>query len=187
MTTEVEPIESERDATEPALAAPPPRRRRLDPKLMLASLGIAIGIFVVVLGLTRSVTGREEQQLPDAIEGIAPIRGATQVLSQAQVFADLLPGYDMALVLNGIELDTFSLADIQAATSTPADGGQVSEVLLPPAAIKEPGNNTITYTPAEGGPIEAFDTGLNTATVIYWKIDEGRDRARSYTWTFTVV
>ena len=46
---------------------------------------------------------------------------------------------------------------------------------------------TITYTPVEGGPVEAFDTGINTAEVIYWKAMEGRTKARSYTWTFTVV
>ena len=187
MSTEVESTQTEHDGDEAPPATPARARRRLDPKLLLASLGIAFGVFVVIVGISRAVTGREQQQLPDEIEAIAPIRGATQVLSQSQVFVDLLPGYEMVLVLNGLELPTFSLADIAASTSVPGGGGQVSEVLLPPAAIKEPGNNTLTYTPAEGAPIESFDTGLNTASVIYWKLDEGRDRARSYTWTFNVV
>ena len=162
-------------------------RRRIDPKLLLASFAIAIGIVFVVFGINSSVTGREEQHLPDAIEEIQPIRGATQVLQQDKVLVDLLPGYNEVLILNGVELPVFSLADITTQTTSPSAGGQQSEYLLPPAAIIEPGNNTISYTPVEGGPIERFDTGLNTAKVVYWKTDEGRANARSYTWTFTVV
>ena len=159
-------------------------RRRIDVKLLLASFGIAVGIFVVILGINSSVTGREQQQLPDAIEDIDPIRGATQMPQQTRIFVDLLPGYGAALVLNGVELETVSLADIGSADSVPKPGEQVS---LPLTAILEPGNNTLTYTPVEGGPIERFDTGANTATVYYWPIADGRERARSYTWVFTVV
>lgn len=159
-------------------------RRKIDVKLLLASFGIALGVVVAILGINASVTGREEQRLPDALEEVDPIRGATQVVQQSQVFVDLLPGYDAVLQLNGVELETRSLADLGVPNSEALDGGQIA---LPLTAIREPGNNTITYTPVEGGPIEKFKTGLNTATVIFWKVEEGRSRARSYTWTFTVV
>lgn len=162
-------------------------KRRIDVKLLLASLGIAAGVVLVIAGVSSSVTGREEQQLPDAIEEIQPIRGATQTPSQSQVFVDLLPGFDAVIVLNGLELETVSLDEITSQTSAPAAGQQAGQVTLPLAVIREPGNNTFTYTPADGAPIEKFDVGLNTAQVIYWKIEDGRGRARSYTWTFTVV
>jgi len=158
-------------------------RKRLDRKLLLASLVIASGIVLVVVGLTRSVTGRDQQRLPDAIESVDPIRGATQIVQQSSVFVDLQTGYEAVMVLNGVELPMVNL-DGTGTGELPKPGDQVA---LPAAAILEPGNNTITYTPVEGGPVEALDTGLNTAEVIYWKTNEGRTRARSYTWTFTVV
>ena len=159
-------------------------KRPLDVKLLVASFVIAAGIVLVVLGFRASVTGREEQQLPEAIEEVEPIRGATQAPSQSEVFVDLLPGYDAVLILNGIELETVSLDDLGTGTSVPKPGQQLS---VPLAVIHEPGNNTFSYTPVEGAPIEKFDVGLNTAEVIYWKVTEGRSRARSYTWSFTVV
>lgn len=160
------------------------RRRRIDVKLLVASLGVALGVVLVVLGVRASVTGREEQRLPVAIESITPIRGATQVLRQSQVQVDLLAGYSAVLILNGIELPTISLDDVGSNSSLPKPGEQVS---LPPAAIFEPGNNTLTYTPVAGGPVERFDTGVNDATVIFWKLEDGRERGRSYSWSFTVV
>ena len=159
-------------------------KKRIDVKLLLASFGIAFGLVVVVLGINASVTGREEQHLPDAIEEIDPIRGATQVLQQSRVFVDLQTGYDAVMILNGVELETVSLDQLGTNGTLPKPGEQIS---LPAKAIFEPGNNTLTYTPVAGGPVEKFDTGLNTATVLYWKSEEGRTGARSYTWTFTVV
>ena len=71
--------------------------------------------------------------------------------------------------------------------SAPAMTAKVFALTLPPKAIFEPGNVTISYTPIEGGPIEEFTTGLHTATVLYWLAADGPTRARSYTWTFYVV
>ena len=156
-------------------------RRRLDWKILLASFGIAVGVVLVALGVNGSVTGRDEQRLPDAIEEIDPIRGATQVPQQSTVFVDLQAGYKAALVIDDITLETVSLDELGGL----AEPGQ--QITLPPKAIFEPGNVTISYTPVEDGPIETFTTGLHTATVLYWLAIEGPDRARSYTWTFYVV
>jgi len=157
---------------------------KIDVKLLLASFGIALGVVFIVLGINSSVTGREQQQLPDAIEDIAPIRGATQVPQQSQLLVDLQPGYSARLTVNGVELEIVSLADLGFGTSVPEPGAQVD---LPKTALLEPGNNSITYTPVEGGPIEQFEPGSNSATVIYWRTIEGPSTARSYTWLFTVV
>lgn len=147
--------------------------------MLLASLGVAIGIVLVVLGVSRSVTGRDAQRLPDEIESVEPIRGATQAPQQTQVFADLQEGYTATLTIDDIELETVSLDELGSLA------GQ--QITLPPKAIFEPGNVTISYTPVEDGPIESFSQGLHTATVRYWPIAEGPSRARSYTWTFYVV
>ena len=60
------------------------------------------------------------------------------------------------------------------------------QVSLPPTTIYERGNATLTFVPTEGAPIEEFEQGSHTVTVIYWKILESRAKSLSYTWTFSV-
>lgn len=164
-------------------------RRRIDVKLLFASLGIAAGIVLVVVGVRASVTGDEEQNLPDNIEQIDPVRGATQVPQQSEVFVDLATGYQAVLVIDGIELPTFSLDDFetetQAGGTVPEAGGQ--QLSLPPGTVFEPGNATLTFTPGDDELITEFDTGEHTATVLYWKREDGRNASRSFSWTFYVV
>lgn len=164
-------------------------RRRIDPKLLLASLGIAAGLLLVVAGVRASVTGDEAQNLPEEIEQIDPVRYATQVPQQTRVFVDLIPNYEAVLVIDGVELPVVSLDALGTATdaggTVPSQGGQ--QLVLPPGAVFEPGNVTLTFTPGEGQVIESFAPGPHTATVIYWKLDEGRGRARAFSWDFYVV
>ncbi len=161
-------------------------RRRLDVKMLIASFGIAVGLVVIVLGVLRSVTGREQQGLPDAIENIDPIRGAAQVPQQTRVFVDLVNGYEAVMIVDGVELDVFSL-DGEVGQKPPALGGEQEEIIVPPGAIYEPGNNTLTFVPGPSQPIEAFDTGVHSVTIRYWPTVDGPDRSRTFTWTFYVV
>lgn len=164
-----------------------PRRRRLDPGLLLASMAISLGLVLVVLGVRGSVTGREQQGLPPEIESVEPIRGATQVLRQSPVFVDLADGYTGVLVIDGLELPTVSLDSVGAIApggTQPAPGAQVS---LPDAVLFEPGNSTLTYVPRQGGAVEQFANGRHQVTVIYWKVEESRERSLSFTWDFYAV
>ena len=160
----------------------PRRRRRIDRGLLLASAGIAVGIVLVGLGLIVSVTGDEATNLPDEIEEIAPVPDAVQVLSQTSVFVDLLTDYTGVLVIDGVEIETIDLSEIDSSAVQP--GQQVD---IPPATVYEPGNATLTYTPTEGAPIETFETGLHNVQLIYWRVEEGRSRAGVYAWTFNVI
>src|SRR3954470_9514974 len=155
---------------------------RLNPKItrVVASLAIAIGFVAIALGLSTAVTGRDAAHLPDQIESVQPVRNATQVLSQDKVVVDLVDGYTGELVINNIQLPTFSLDELP-----PAQPGQ--QQTLPKSTIFEPGNDTLSYTPSSGAPIEKFATGVNTVTVRYWKIVDGPNYARSFTWQFDVV
>lgn len=161
-------------------------RRRLDWKLLLASFGIAAGIVAIVVGFRVAVTGDEQLGLPEGIESLNPVRGATQVLQQTAVFVDLVEGYTGVLVVDGVELETVSLDSIgiQPVGGTSDPGGQVT---LPAATIYEPGNATLTFVPSDSAPISTFSTGRHDVTVVYWKIDEGRSKARSFTWDFYAV
>jgi hypothetical protein len=149
-------------------------------KNLLSSAVIASGLVLVGWGVSSSVTGRESLDLPDQIESVDPIRGSVRVPAQSKVFVDLLPGYTGVVVIDGLEIETVSLDEL----NVNAKPGQ--QVTLPKATIFEPGNATLTFTPGEGAPIEVFTQGRHQVTVLYWKITDGRSTARSYSWDFNV-
>jgi hypothetical protein len=164
------------DGTE---AAP---RRRIDRTLLVVSLLVAIGLALVVRGLLVGITGDERAGLPDLVERVDPVPDAVQALSQTNVFVDLAAGYTGVLVIDGVEIETVNIDELGSFTVEP--GQQVD---LPPVTIYEPGNATLTFSPSDDAPIPEFESGEHRAQVVYWRIDEGRQRARSFTWTFTVV
>lgn len=157
-------------------------RRRIDRGLLIASLAIATGIVIAVWGVFGAVTGTDRFALPDGLERVDPVPDAIQVLPQTAVFVDLEQGYTGVLVVDGVELETINLDQIGAIDVEP--GRQVD---LPPVTVFEPGNATLTFTPSRGAVVERFGTGLHTVTVVFWRLDEGRDFARSYSWTFNVL
>lgn len=161
-----------------------PRARRVNLPLLLVSLGMSAGIVLIVIGLSAAVTGRDSLRLPDEIEAINPVDG-DRVLRQTRVIVDFVPGYEAVLVINGIELPTVRLDELTTVEGMqPAPGEQV---VIPPVAVYDPGNASIGFQPTRGALIEEFSQGLHRATVIYWRIEEGRERARQYSWTFSVT
>jgi hypothetical protein len=155
-------------------------RRKFDKQLFLASLGIALGVTIVIFGFRTGLTGRDATNLPAAIEGISPGDGA-RVLRQSQVIVDFVDGYIARLIIDDIELSTTRLDELVTTGTQPPPGAQID---LPPTAIFDPGNYTISFLPQPGAPIERFTQGEHSATVIYWPIDQDESRARSYSWSF---
>jgi hypothetical protein len=182
--TEVE-IDAVDGVDDPSPSEPRKRtgRRRIDKVTLAFSLVIAVGLVLIGRGLAVSLTGDDRANLPDTIESVEPFPEAVQVLSQTRVFVDLEAGYTGVLVIDGVELPTINIEDVDAQFA--AEPGQ--QIDLPATTIFEPGNYTLTFTPSDDAPVQKFDTGLHRAQVVYWKIIEGRQRPRSYTWTFTVV
>lgn len=156
--------------------------QRIDRTLLTASLVIAIGLLLVGRGLLVGVTGDERSNLPDLVEEVVPVPEAVQVLSQSNVFVDLASGYTGVLVVDGVEIETVNVDELATIEVDP--GRQVD---LPPVTIFEAGNSTLTFTPSSTAPIQDFTSGEHRVEVVYWRLDEGRQRARSFTWTFTVV
>ncbi len=150
--------------------------------LLLSSFGIAAGLVLIALGLLSAETGRAALDLPAAIQSTDPIRGSVRVPAQTPVFVDLVGGYTGVLIIDGSELETVDLGETRRPQQRP-DGSQVD---VPPGVVFEAGNSTLTYTPSDEGPIDEFSEGLHTVQVLYWKVSEGRDSARSYTFTFNV-
>ncbi len=178
-STEVDVV----DTGEPTLDGPrPPWYRRLDLKLLLASAAIAFGVVLIGFAVTTAVTGNEAAHLPAAVEELTPVFDAMQVPQQATVIADLADGYEGRLIVDGVELPTIRQDQIGNIDIKPGE-----QVTVPPGAIYEPGNATLTFTPGDDQAVDNFDVGRHTVTVIYWKILEGPGAARSYTWSFTTV
>lgn len=143
---------------------------------------IAIGLVGIGYGLAVSVTGDEANPLPASLEVVEPVPDAVQVLQQSNVFVDLAPGFTGRFVIDGNEIETVSLDEVGSLTAEP--GQQID---IPPVTVYEPGNATLTFTPSAGGPIETFSSGVHAATVVYWLVEDGPARSRTYSWTFTVV
>jgi hypothetical protein len=154
--------------------------RRIDKGLLVASLAIALGLVLVVRGLAVGITGDERAGLPDQVEVVEPVPDAVQVLNKTRVFVDLASGYTGVFVIDGVEIETIDIQEY----ATQQAGRQVD---LPPVTIFEGGNNTLTFIPNDDAPVDQFTSGLHRVQVIFWEIEVGRERARSFTWTFNVV
>jgi len=155
--------------------------RRFDPKRLLVSLGLSVGLAMIIVGLLSARTGRDATNLPVAIERMSPADG-DRVLRQSQIVVDFVDGYEAELTIDGILLPTTRLDQLTSSGRAPSPGAQVE---LPPTAVYDPGNFIISYQPQPGAPIEAFSQGEHEASVRYWRIEDGEAKSRSYLWRFT--
>jgi len=153
---------------------------RVDRSRLLVSMGIALGIVLIVFGFASGITGDEARSFPAAIERMSPADG-DRVLRQAQIIVDFTTGYEASLNIDGIELPVTRLDELSSTGAQPAPGAQVE---LPATAVFDPGNNVISFQPQPGALIESFTQGEHVATVRYWKILDGETKARTYQWRF---
>ncbi|MDA3017241.1 MAG: hypothetical protein O2841_04310 [Actinomycetota bacterium] len=155
-------------------------RRKFDKQQMITSVGIALGLVMIIFGFRASQTGRDESGLPDAVERMSPADG-DRVLRQSQIIVDFFEGYEAVLFIDGIELPTTRLDELTSGGQQAAPGAQVE---LPPTAVFDPGNFIISFQPQVGAVIEELTQGEHQGKVLYWQITEGREKSRVYTWKF---
>lgn len=158
------------------------KAKKLNKPALLASFGIAVGLVFVVLGLRAATTGRDALNLPDEIETMSPANNE-KVLRQSEIRIDFIDGYEGVLVVDGIEIPTTRLDELQVNGRQPKPGEQID---LPPTAVYDPGNFTLSFLPQDGAPIEELAQGEHRARVFFWKNIESRDKAKSYSWVFSV-
>ena len=154
--------------------------RRVDRSRLFVSMGIALGIVLIVFGFASGITGDDARTFPAAIERMSPADG-DRVLRQAQIIVDFATGYEASLNIDGIELPVTRLDELSSSGAQPAPGAQVE---LPATAVFDPGNNVISFQPQSGALIETFAQGEHVATVRYWKILDGPAKSRTYQWRF---
>ena len=173
------------DPTDDRTGHPSTSRRRFDRGLFVASVVIACGVLLIVWGFTTALTGDDGLDRPEAIESVQPVENAIQVLQQERIVVDLEAGYEGRLLIDGVELPTTVIGQSDVDPNVQVEPGQ--QVELPTTAIFDPGNAVISFQPIDGAIIESLEQGTREATVVYWKIEEGPERARTYSWTFEVV
>lgn len=149
---------------------------------LFASMGIALGIVLVIAGLAAAVTGRDALRLPEQIERLSPADNE-KVLRQSEIMIDFVAGFEAVLIIDGVEIPTTRIDELTENGKQPKPGEQIE---IPPTAIYDPGNFTLSYLPQEGGPITELKQGTHQATVLFWKTPNTREKATSYSWKFSV-
>ena len=152
--------------------------RRYNTRLLVCSFLLALGVVVVSLGVLRGLTGAARENLPALVESVDPLPDSQTVPDQTRIFVDLQAGYTGVLIVDGLELKTVNLSELQV-----IPGQQAGTALT---TVYEEGNATLTFQPTSGAPIESLTQGVHTVKVLYWKVTEDRSSARAYSWTFTV-
>jgi hypothetical protein len=137
---------------------------------------LVVGLALVFLGFSTAKTGDEGNKPSDpAIERLIPEPGASLQVNQDTVGIDLVTGYRAELSIDGQPIPTSEII----ASQSPAFDEQID-------AQYDAGQGTTVFTPREGATIEAFSPGRHLITATYWKVTEGRERARTFTWGFDV-
>lgn len=164
----------------PKISENGPMKRRIDKQTLIVSAGVGVGLFLIITGLQAGSTGRDAQRIPAVIERMSPGPG-DQVLQQSQILVDFIDGYEAELTVDGVDIPTTRLDELTGDGVAPRPGAQVE---IPSTAIYDPGNYTISFLPQEGAPITTLTQGVHTAVVRYWKVEDGKNKARSFSWEF---
>jgi hypothetical protein len=158
------------------------------------SMAMAAGAASIVVGFSIGKTGGAAQNLPPGVEAVSPKQDA-KVQRQTEIVADLGPGYDGVLVLNGVELppDQYSFDLGQnlvifpcRLVDTAAPSVTIPSTSLDPSAPPVRPQQPPCARATPGAELVKVPSGIVRATVVYWKILEGRAAGtRSFTWSFT--
>jgi hypothetical protein len=144
---------------------------------LISAVVIAGALALIVWGVGSAQTGDSVDKPADpAIERLIPNPGEI-VLRQSQVGIDLASGYRGVLIIDGQEIPT---------TDVPAGANPVAATTVNLDAQFDPATNTVLFVPKKGATIEEFTPGDHRITAVYWREDETRDQASSYSWSFKV-
>jgi hypothetical protein len=120
---------------------------------LIAAVAVG-GIVFAFSGPTQT----DDDNLPAAVEAVFPVAGNLE-LRQAQIYADLAPGYTGYLAIDGNEV--------------PEDDVQFVDAL-----------NSLTLKPGPGSDFATLEPGSHCATVFYRQIGQPRTNSAAYRWCF---
>ncbi len=158
--------------TAPSTGWPTWARRTVIGVALVAAFGI------LAWGAGFTVTGGGDENLDRAIVSLSPNDGA-QVLRQSSVGAELRPGYDGRLTINGIEIPEDQMDGA-------IDPNSVSAAELAKYGIRPNSKNRVFFTPGPGKVIEEYDTGVLTIQLDYFEDELRESTERTVTWSIRV-
>lgn len=165
-----------------ATAAPPSpaiesARSRWTRRAVIVVL-LALATAGLVWGSSRAETGLPKAEGNPAIVALFPTSDA-QALRQTEVGADLKPGYDGRLIINGVEIPEAEMEGVLVPGSPEAVGYTGKQ-------LRPNNRNHVFFKPGPGKSVESLRQGRNAITVRYFK--DGRpSTARTQTWYITVI
>ena len=169
------------------MARTPRQRGRIDRPRVVLSLAVAFGAALIFIGVSGSVTGRDQSSLPDEIERIEPSLG-DKVLNQANVVVDLIAGYTGRLELDFVPLPGASTQEAEPAGASASAPPTTLIAPTDPNAVRfDAGTNTLSFQPRPGAHLERFSAGRHFVKVVYWKLTESEANSLSFTWYFDVT
>ena len=124
-----------------------------------------------VFATARGQHGNQGPADDPAVVQRQPGPGA-RVLQQAQVGAELKPGYDGRVSVNGIEIPEYEMAGaVPPGSSIAAAYG-----------IRPNTKQDVLFLPGKGKVIEKLPSGDVTLAVRFWRISDGPTKFRTITW-----
>ena len=163
-------------APDPGPWAEPRSRTWLRRAGILALLAVAVG--VLAYGAGKGDTGPPETDPDPVVVTQFPGPGA-KALRQTQIGAELQPGYDGRLVVNGTEVPEDQMEGA-------VDPASVSPDELRRYGIRPNNRHRVFFQPGPGKVVEELPQGEVTVTLRYFQERRSEATGRSITWTFTV-
>jgi len=138
-----------------------PKLRRMARRLALPALGL-VGLAIIVAAGFMGRTDPEPLVGQPSLEAIFPTDGAN-IVAQDRVGADLQPGYDGDLAINGVTIPEDQLD-------------------------QDNGLNQLVFHPGPGKVLTALQPGKNCARITWWRVEESRTAAGPpRQWCFDVL
>lgn len=147
--------------------------RRIGSACILAA---AVAFVVVAVQRASDSTDAVTAAADPAVVRQAPAPG-THVLRQSRVGAELLPGYDGQLTVDG-----------RAIPEDQLDGaiGPDHPGYDPELGVRPNTRNQVFFTPGPGKEVERYRSGEVAVELRLWKIADGPETARTISWVFFV-
>jgi len=142
----------------------------------LTTLAIGAAVLFFMFATRRTVVGVDGPATDPAVVSQVPGPG-DRVLRQTEVGAELKPGYDGRIIVNGQEVPEDQMEGALDPNSKEAkDFG-----------VRPNNRNKVFFQPGVGKIFDKFSGREVTITVRFWKEADGPTKARTVTWQFSIT
>jgi hypothetical protein len=169
------------DPDSPPPADPEPVRRERAPwppavrwVLTIVAIGAAVAFFM--FATRRTVVGVDGPASDPAVVHQTPGPG-DRVLRQTEVGAELKPGYDGRIIVNGQEVP-----EDQMEGSLDPNSREAKDF-----GVRPNNRNKVFFQPGPGKIIDTFSGREVTITIRFWREIDGPAKARTITWQFSIT